>query len=112
MHPAVRHALHTILNTYARRDERVGFDNAMTFGYYVRGMSSTKKSAIVKHHTSAGKTVVLAVCRTKYRVKSVSHTVPWSTVLFSSREIPSRKIPWYLNPVPCKAVKSQSHPVS
>ena len=25
--------------------------------------------------------------------------VPWRTVLFSSRNFPSRKIPWYLNPV-------------
>ena len=31
-------------------------------------------------------------------------------MLFSSREIPSRKTPWYLNPVPCDPVKSQSRP--
>ena len=29
---------------------------------------------------------------------------------FLSREIPSRAIPWYLYPVPCNPVKSQSRP--
>ena len=31
-------------------------------------------------------------------------------MFFSSRETPYRKIPWYINPVPCNPVKSQSRP--
>ena len=41
----------------------------------------------------------------------ISQSRPVEYRFFLSREIPSRKIPWYLNPVRCNPVKSQSRPI-